>query len=67
MEIPSFLTWHGDFSWDFCNPQKTLEAIVMQFFILFFIFFFGGGGGGLNKVHCGLCENNESCDLLSDM
>ena len=27
--------------------------MVMQFF------FFLGGGGGVNKVHYGLCENNE--------
>ena len=32
------------------------------------IFFFGGGGGaGVNKVHYGLCENDESCEHLSDM
>ena len=32
------------------------------------IFFGGGGGGaGVNKVHYGLCENDESCEHLSDM
>ena len=64
MEISSVLTKHGDFSWDFCNTQEKLETIVMQFFL-------GGGGGGwgqgVNKVYYGLCENDESCEHLSDM
>ena len=30
-------------------------------------FFGGGGGAGVNKVHYGLCENDESCEHLSDM
>ena len=29
--------------------------------------FFVWGGGGVNKVHYGLCENDESCEHLSDM
>ena len=34
--------------------------------------FFGGGEGGgwgqgVNKVYYGLCENDESCEHLSDM
>ena len=29
--------------------------------------FFGGGGAGVNKVHYCLCENDESCEHLSDM
>ena len=29
--------------------------------------FFGGGGAGVNKVHYGLCENDESCEHLPDM
>ena len=63
MEISSVLTWHGDLSWDFCNTQEKLETIVIQFFFL------GGGGRGMevNKVHYGLCENDESCEHLSDM
>ena len=66
VEIFGFLTWHGDFSWDFCNTQAKLKTIVIQFF------FGGGGGGGAegqggNKVHYGLCENDESCERLSDM
>ena len=40
VEIFGFLTWHGDFSWDFCNTQAKLKTIVIQFF-------FGGGGGGV--------------------
>ena len=31
------------------------------------IFFFAAGGAGVNKVHYGLCENDESCEHLSDM
>ena len=34
------------------NTQETLEIIVMRNF--FFL-----GGGGVNKVHYGLCENDE--------
>ena len=30
-------------------------------------FFFAAGGAGVNKVHYGLCENDESCEHLSDM
>ena len=67
MVISSVLTWHGDFYWDFCNTQAKLKTIVIQFF------FFGAGRGGgvggqeVNKVHYGLCENDESCEHLSDM
>ena len=66
--ISSVLTWRGDFSWDFCNTQAKLKTIVVQFF---FSFWCGGGGGvggqEVNKVHYGLCENDESCEHLSDM
>ena len=31
------------------------------------IFFLEEGGAGVNKVHYGLCENDESCEHLSDM
>ena len=62
MEISRVLTWHGDFSWDFCNTQEKLETIVIQF-----VFLGGGRGMGVSKVHYGLCENDESCEHLPDM
>ena len=39
-----------DFSWDYCNTQERLETmVIMQLY----------WGEGVNKVHYGLCENDE--------
>ena len=35
-----------NFSWDYSNTQEKLETIVLQ-------------NWGVNKVHHGLCENDE--------
>ena len=66
VEIFGFLTWHGDFSWDFSNTQAKLKTIVVQFFFLV-VGGWGAEGQGVNKVHYGICENDESCEHLSDM
>ena len=45
-------------SWDDCNIQEKLETMVIQMFFC--------GAGGLNKMHYGLCENNEQAINLGE-